>query len=184
MLMSTGFLTRRGGGRTLRRFAPLPFGSSNTGFAASFHFAQTAFGSFTKPGNVRRHWLYEGGCRMGTNKPKARELAVAWWNSDQGARSRARGFAICDSCNSRIAVGEGYLCNPAVVGVGGIPSAMFSSPDLVCESCFDRKSYEPWDPKQTARMIEEAQAASDLLASLGRQVGASKPKKKWWQFWK
>jgi hypothetical protein len=33
--------------------------SDNTGFAASFHFAQTAFGAFAKPGNVIcNHTLY------------------------------------------------------------------------------------------------------------------------------
>jgi len=36
--------------------------SPNTGFAASFHFTQTACGGFAKPGNVRRNACeYEGG---------------------------------------------------------------------------------------------------------------------------
>lgn len=112
---------------------------------------------------------------MGTNKPKAHELAVDWWNSDQGIKSRIRGHAICDSCNAQISEGQGYLCNPAVVGASGLPAGMFNSPDLVCESCFDRKSYEPWNPGGAARMTEEAQAALDFLASPVKQVGISRP---------
>jgi len=38
--------------------------SLNTGFAASFHFAQTAFGGFAKPENVSRN----SGARLKKNK--------------------------------------------------------------------------------------------------------------------
>jgi len=71
----------------------------------------------------------------------ARELAVNWWKE---VRLHGRTSAVCDSCNSSIAAGGGYLCKPAVVGISGISHPMFGSPDLVCESCFNSKSYMPW----------------------------------------
>lgn len=119
---------------------------------------------------------------MGTNKEQARQLAIAWWASSQGANSRARGDAVCDSCGGTIPMNGGYLCNPATVGMSGLPAAMFASPDLVCESCFDRKPYQPYDAEQTARMTSRAQGASDLFSfGSGRP---STPKKRWWEFWK
>jgi hypothetical protein len=71
-----------------------------------------------------------------SKKEIAHELALAWWKE---AKEHGRTSAICDSCNSGISEGQGYVCKPGVVS-----HPMFSSPDLVCESCFDRKSYEPW----------------------------------------
>ena len=110
---------------------------------------------------------------MGTDKQKARQLAVAWWNSDKSTKARARGYGICDSCNASIPLRMGYLCNPAVVGIPGLPSAVFNSPDHICESCFDRGSYEPWNPEHTARMTTKAQAAWDERQTARPQAQAT-----------
>jgi hypothetical protein len=96
---------------------------------------------------------------MSTDKALAQQAAAAWWKSEASARARARGFAICDRCNGQIFVAKGCLCVPAMTGMANVDPAYFSSPDLVCEKCFDRGGYSPYK-------------------------GEFKPQKKWWQFWK
>lgn len=94
---------------------------------------------------------------MSTDKELAQQAAAAWWKSEASTRARGRGFGICDRCNGKIPVGKGYLCVPMITGMANVDPASFSSPDLVCEKCFDRGGYRPY-------RVE------------------SKPQKKWWQF--
>lgn len=97
-------------------------------------------------------------------KQKAHELAVAWWSSDKSTPLRATGHATCDHCNRDIPIDGGYLCNPKTGDLIGVYSVIGSStPDLMCEQCFDRESPEPWDPEQTARNLEQAKTAQDRL---------------------
>ena len=75
---------------------------------------------------------------MGTNKNKAHQLAVLWWELEAQASKRERGWAVCDQRSGhQIPVGAGYLCNPNRMGD--------KTPDLVCEECFDRLPFDPWD---------------------------------------
>jgi hypothetical protein len=96
---------------------------------------------------------------MGRSKERAHQLALRWWASS------GRSDGACDSCNSDIAKGEGYLCQPAIVGmsVGGMFTDLSASPDLLCERCFDRSS--------SAQPFEG-------------QIAGGRGRKKWWQFWK
>ena len=121
---------------------------------------------------------------VNSNKAKARQLAVDWWNSDQASQSRARGYAICDSNGRhRIPVGGGYLCNPGGLVMPSVLAEVFASPDLVCESCFDCKSYEPYNAKETDRVISQAKDMEDML-SRSRLPWVPRSNRKWWQFWK
>lgn len=95
-------------------------------------------------------FIWRGGRSLGKQKSTAHASAVTWWSASGGARSRERGYAICDRCNGRIPVGHGFLCNPTIV-FGD------RSPDLVCEGCFDRLPYEAWD---SASACERTQKAS------------------------
>ena len=90
-------------------------------------------------------------------KALAHELALAWWKE---AKAHGRTSAVCDSCNAEISEGEGYLCKPAILNfVGGY------SPDLVCESCFDRKSYEPWKTPTSSVQTEKEQKKDNVAAT-------------------
>jgi hypothetical protein len=96
---------------------------------------------------------------MGRNKERAHELALKWWAGS------GRSSGVCDRCNSDVAEGEGYLCQPAIVGMGfgGQIVDLSGSPDLLCERCFDRSSTaEPFKGK----------------------IPKPESKKKWWQFWR
>jgi hypothetical protein len=85
---------------------------------------------------------------MGRDKSKAHELAVKWW------KSSGRSSAECDMCSmTTIGKGEGYLCDPSAsqgnvldmlsmlghsaADVASLGLPLGSSPDLICESCFD-----------------------------------------------
>jgi hypothetical protein len=84
---------------------------------------------------------------MGINKRRASELASEFWSNID----RRRG--LCDTCNTILYSGEGYLSNPGP-GHG-------RSPDLLCEECFDRctwaAAYSGPIPRQDplGRIIEE-----------------------------
>ena len=108
---------------------------------------------------------------MGTNKSKARELAIGWWELEIASDARERGYANCDSIwRHKISVGEGYLCNPSRMGD--------RTPDLVCEKCFDEYPYDPWDGGYSGLKAGPYKTIEQALDAL-------KPKKKkWWQFWK
>ncbi len=108
---------------------------------------------------------------MGTNKARARAFAQEWWKSEESAAARVQGGAVCDKCLDEIRIGEGYLCNPQKVYV--VDSNVVSTPDLVCEKCFDGYSYEPWNAEQQGSLTVE-----QVL------FGAPKQKKKRWQFWR
>jgi len=86
----------------------------------------------------------------------AQALAPAWWNSDDAAAWRERGAALCDSCGNPIPAGGGCLCNPLGGGSRKVSSDGLYSADLVCDSCFERKSYKAWcpDPKPKDRSVQ------------------------------
>ncbi len=78
-------------------------------------------------------------------KSAARNAAKKWWSSADSAGARNNGHAVCDWCQTSIHVGEGYLCKPGVTAVGGFS---ISSPDLICEACFDKGGHVPlYEPK-------------------------------------
>lgn len=92
---------------------------------------------------------------MGQNKELARTLARLWWTTDAAANSRSRGHGICDAGAMHfIPVGEGYLCRR---------SAGSTTPDLVCERCFDRLPYEPWQEGAMPALPSDARAQLLLL---------------------
>jgi len=104
------------------------------------------------------------------NKARARELAAEWWKLDLAANSRVRGYAICDSRSShQIPNGGGYLCNPSHMGD--------STPDLVCEACFEGLPYQAWDGGYSGGEVGPYRTVDSALAALT-------PQKRWWQFWK
>ena len=82
---------------------------------------------------------------MGQGKQRAHELALEWW------KSSGRDGGACDKCNANISLGEGYLCKPALIEVSdGKRTVVFSSPDLLCESCFDRSpTAAPFESRST-----------------------------------
>ena len=59
--------------------------------------------------------------------------AVEWWASAGSAKSRVRGYAICDGldCGRHIPPGEGYLRESFLKDVMGLDSP----PEIVCEKC-------------------------------------------------
>ena len=61
-------------------------------------------------------------------KAIARERATAWWNLPERAEQLAWGYAICDECNNKIPVGEGYL----------IKFHRDGYTYLYCEKCMDQ----------------------------------------------
>jgi hypothetical protein len=100
----------------------------------------------------------------------AREKAIAWWNSPESARSRSRGYAICDMCNKKITQGEGLLVpgemtskhtrdesRNILTDIMGLPGgvadnalgateeAMAASPSVICESCAKSLGLSPKD---------------------------------------
>lgn len=91
----------------------------------------------------------------------ARSLARNWWKSSEGSRSRSRGYAICDSCSGRISSGEGCLAAPT--------NAFDSTPDLVCESCYTRRSRTPFDAAEAAAQKAIAGALLAQMQGGGQQ---------------
>jgi len=72
---------------------------------------------------------------MGTKRKQARAAAQAVWKSEIGEQWRKIGGARCDMNSSHIiAPGDGCLCRPRRLGD--------TTPDLVCERCFDSLPYE------------------------------------------
>src|SRR4051794_25033699 len=99
---------------------------------------------------------------MGTNLRKARELAKDWWEHDSAAHSRSRGYAVCDACPGQIPKGEGCLCNSSRIGDW--------TPDLVCESCFNRLPYTPWSGGSGLPNRQQASSLGMYRSSLGAHV--------------
>jgi hypothetical protein len=116
---------------------------------------------------------------MADEKTRAHDLAMAWWASAQGKRSRARGYAICDNCNGKIGPGEGCLASPAVLGIEGMP--MTPSPDLICESCF-RSDRTAWNPDQSGVFGRPLTPPEKLYPPVVRNVPAG-GRKPFWKFW-
>ncbi|HCK66108.1 MAG TPA: hypothetical protein DHW49_07560, partial [Anaerolineae bacterium] len=68
------------------------------------------------------------------NKTLAYEWALDWWAKAKVERKINE--AICDNCNSSIALNEGFLCKPtAFTG---------TTPDLICASCFKSNNRKAW----------------------------------------
>ncbi len=97
-------------------------------------------------------------------KRQAHQLALDWWLSDYAVPERQKGYAVCDGCSVGIPPSEGYLCNPATL-IPGMPP----SPDLVCESCFDRHPRQPWNPAQVEQMAADLQALEQHIRRPSKQ---------------
>ena len=80
-------------------------------------------------------------------------MAKKWWWGTPGGLIRTSG--VCARCSGVIPKGGGYLCEPMQwVSLSRDPKMkdaykntnawLASSPDLVCEHCFDRHTYAPW----------------------------------------
>lgn len=96
---------------------------------------------------------------MGTNKDKARELAVGWWQLDLAQRYREKGFVNCSLVSyHEIPVGEGFLCNPM--------GADDSKPALVCADCFEGYRFDPWDGGQSGVRQGPYSSSEQALAQL------------------
>lgn len=112
------------------------------------------------------------GVLIGTEKEKqkmkAREEAQRWWKSSQGDIWRSKGGAKCDVVSSHIIEdGQGYLCKPKTPGD--------SSPDLVCEECFDKFDYEAWEiSSDSAMQAELTRIAQDVAFEYLRAAGIRK----------
>jgi len=103
--------------------------------------------------------------REDDRKQRARAEAQRWWKSPQGDRWRSAGGAVCDANSAhRIPEGGGCLCKPRMAGD--------ETPDLVCEDCFDRLSYEPWEPAVGGKLSQaEIHLAAQRLRDKLREKG-------------
>ena len=93
-------------------------------------------------------------------KSEAHALAVEFWKKTGKSSDK------CAHCRKEVSKGEGYICNPKMIGASvGLSAVDFRGiPDLVCESCFDSsRTTMPFDRGAFKRYIKTVE-------------------KKWWQF--
>ena len=121
------------------------------------------FNDFVKKEYGGGHWCYLTDSYSIHSLEKAWNEAQRWWKSSQGDRWRAIGGAKCDADSShRISPGQGYLCKPRRPGD--------STPDLVCERCFNAFAYEPWEPTSAGGGLMDAEIhllAQNICKELG-----------------
>lgn len=99
---------------------------------------------------------------MGTNFETARALARGWWELDVAEISLRRGFARCDvSPKHRVPIGGGCLANPIKEGT--------RTPELVCEDCYHRLPYGPWDGGKAGATASPYQTVDETLESVGKR---------------
>jgi DNA-directed RNA polymerase subunit RPC12/RpoP len=121
---------------------------------------------------------------MAQNKAIARELAKAFWQSPAGGAAKAQGYGVCDYCDVRVAVGDGYLTGPmtetsemeGMFATFGLQAQATGdvSPSMACESCYDDKGLSPWDGDSSALPPKHA-AAFEPVAKRARQLRSGPP---------